>query len=155
VTIVAAIRTSKGTFIGSDSLASNGELCATTPTPKVHRVHDYLIGFAGSWRAGQQCVAQAQRLNKPTLRDIIDFETSETDWNLLIVENHRLWEVSSDRGLIEAEDYLAIGSGASVCLGALAMVSSRGLRPADLEAALTVTSWHTTTVAGPFHILEL
>jgi len=118
-----------------------------------------LLGFAGSWRAGQQFMEHTSRLANPTLRQILDCDTPETDWNLLVVEGSRIYEVSADKGVVEALSiegyaYAAIGSGASVALGALGYAAPRLDRQA-LRRALMVTAEHTTTVAGPFHVIEL
>ena len=72
MTIVAAISTPAGAVIGSDSLAAVGELCAPTASPKIARYGNILIGFAGSWRAGQQFLEHTARLSNPTLRQILE-----------------------------------------------------------------------------------
>lgn len=159
MTVIAAISTPTGATIGSDSLAAVGDLCAPSATPKIARYGNVLLGFAGSWRAGQQFMEHTRRLANPTLRQILECETAETDWNLLIVEGLRIYEVSADKGVVEALSvegyaYSAIGSGASVCLGALGFAAPR-LDRASLRRALMVTAEHTTTVAGPFHTIEL
>jgi len=159
MTIVAAISTPAGAVIGSDSLAAVGELCAPTASPKIARYGNILIGFAGSWRAGQQFLEHTARLSNPTLRQILELETQETDWNLLVVEGSRIFEVSADKGVVEALNvegfsYGAIGSGASIALGALGFAFPR-LDRGTLRRVLGVTAEHTTTVAGPFHLIEL
>ena len=159
VTVICAISTPLGSAIGSDSLAAVGDLCAPSSSPKIAKYGNVLLGFAGSWRAGQQFMEHTSRLANPTLRQILDCDTPETDWNLLVVEGSRIYEVSADKGVVEALSiegytYAAIGSGASVCLGALGYAAPRLDRQA-LRRALMVTAEHTTTVAGPFHTLEL
>jgi len=159
VTVVAAISTPMGAAIGSDSMAAFGDLCAPSASPKIARFGNLLVGFAGSWRAGQQFMEHASRLSNPTLRQLMECETTETDWNLLVVEGSRIYEVSSDKGIVEAlglegYTYAAIGSGAAVCLGALGFATPR-LDRGSLKRALMVTAEHTTTVGAPFHIIEL
>jgi len=159
VTVVAAISTPFGSAIGSDSMAASGDLCAPSASPKIGKFGNVLLGFAGSWRAGQQFFEHTSRLYNPTLRQILDCETPETDWNLLVVEGTRIYEVSADKGVVEALNiegyaYSAIGSGAPVCLGALAYASPKLDRQA-LKRALYVTAEHTTTVGAPFHVVEL
>jgi len=159
MTIVAAISTPAGSMIGSDSLAAVGDLCAPSATPKIAKFGNLLIGFAGSWRAGQQFIDYTSRLATPTLRQILECDTAETDWNLLVVEGGRIYEISADKGVVEALPvegvaYGAIGSGASVCLGALGYAAPR-LDQSALRRALMVTAEHTTTVAGPFHVIKL
>jgi len=159
VTVICAISTPLGSAIGSDSLAAVGDLCAPSSSPKIAKYGNVLLGFAGSWRAGQQFMEHTSRLANPTLRQILDCDTPETDWNLLVVEGSRIYEVSADKGVVEALSiegyaYAAIGSGASVCLGALGYAAPRLDRQA-LRRALMVTAEHTTTVAGPFHVIEL
>lgn len=159
MTVVAAISTPVGSAIGSDSLAAFGDLCAPSASPKIARFGNVLLGFAGSWRAGQQFFDHTSRLANPTLRQVMDCEVTETDWNLLVVEGSRIYEVSADKGVVEAlglegYTYAAIGSGAAVCLGALGYATPR-LDRSSLKRALMVTAEHTTTVAPPFHIIEL
>jgi len=159
VTVICAISTPLGSAIGSDSLAAVGDLCAPSSSPKIAKYGNVLLGFAGSWRAGQQFMEHTSRLANPTLRQILDCDTPETDWNLLVVEGSRIYEVSADKGVVEALSiegyaYAAIGSGASVALGALGYAAPRLDRQA-LRRALMVTAEHTTTVAGPFHVIEL
>ena len=159
MTVICAISTPLGSAIGSDSLAAVGDLCAPSSSPKIAKYGNVLLGFAGSWRAGQQFMEHTSRLANPTLRQILDCDTPETDWNLLVVEGSRIYEVSADKGVVEALSiegyaYAAIGSGASVALGALGYAAPRLDRQA-LRRALMVTAEHTTTVAGPFHVVEL
>ena len=159
MTVICAISTPLGSAIGSDSLAAVGDLCAPSSSPKIAKYGNVLLGFAGSWRAGQQFMEHTSRLANPTLRQILDCDTPETDWNLLVVEGSRIYEVSADKGVVEALSiegyaYAAIGSGASVALGALGYAAPRLDRQA-LRRALMVTAEHTTTVAGPFHVIEL
>ena len=159
VTVICAISTPLGSAIGSDSLAAVGDLCAPSSSPKIAKYGNVLLGFAGSWRAGQQFMEHTSRLANPTLRQILDCDTPETYWNLLVVEGSRIYEVSADKGVVEALSiegyaYAAIGSGASVALGALGYAAPRLDRQA-LRRALMVTAEHTTTVAGPFHVIEL
>ena len=156
MTVVAAIVTPGESFIGSDSLAAAGELCAPSASPKIAKFGTMLVGFAGSWRAGQQFFDHCAILAHPTLRQALEFETTETDWNFLVVENSRIFEVASDRSVIEATtdegySYGAIGSGAPVALGALGF--NYTFDRSDLLRALEVSGLHTTNVGGPYRII--
>ena len=159
MTIVAGIVTPEGAWIGSDSLAAVGELCASTASPKIGRFGNILIGFAGSWRAGQVFLEHTAKLSNPTLRQILEADAPVDDWNLLVIEGSRIYEVSADKGVVEAINqygysYAAIGSGSSVCLGALGYASD-SLSERALRRALVVTAEHTTNVGGPFSVLRL
>ena len=156
MTVVAAIVTPSESFIGSDSLAAIGELCAPSSSPKIAKFGTMLAGFAGSWRAGQQFFDYCSMLSHPTLKQALEFETTETDWNLLVVENGRIFEVASDRSVIEATtdegySYGAIGTGAPVALGALGF--NYTFDRSDLLRALEVAGLHTTNVGGPYRII--
>lgn len=158
MTVVCAIVTPQGAWIGADCLASDDDLASTTSSPKVARFGNLLMGFAGSWRAGQQFFRAAGKNANPTLEQLLDHvETDDKEWSLLVVENGRLFEVNGDRGIIEARKvkgyaYGAIGTGASVALGAL--YASHDDESA-LMMALEAAQEHTPNVRGPFAILTL
>jgi len=159
MTIVAGIVTPTGCYIGSDSMSSDGDLYTVSATPKIMRVGDTLIGFAGSWRAGQQFFDHVRKNETMTLEQMVDFETTETDFNLLVIKDREVYEVSQDRALIKSVKtrgvaYAAIGSGSAVCLGALAYARPK-LDKVALRRALTVTAQHVTTVCAPMTVMSV
>jgi hypothetical protein len=157
-------------WIGGDSLSSNDDgLASLAMTPKVARFGDLLLGFAGSWRAGSQFFAVAAKSHLPSLAQLLDSvrldEETKGEWELLAIERTssgvRLYEVNSDRGVIETRPnrdgvtYGAIGSGGAVCLGALAVSTSEDPDEGALMMALEATEKHCTTVRSPFLIVSL
>jgi len=158
VTVVAAITTSQGSWIGSDSMSSGDGICTASASPKVAKFGNLMVGFAGNWRVGQQLLEHCSRLSAPTLRQVLELDLPDTDWGqFLVVENQRIYEINPDKGVIEAlsdEDgaYMAIGSGAPVCLGALGIMRG-SLNREVLKRAMVVTAEHCTTVGGPFTVI--
>lgn len=161
MTVVAALVTPQGAWMGADSLASNDNVCATTATPKIARFGDLLIGYAGSFRAGQQFFKVAQKIAQPTLEGLLGaVKADDQDWNLLVIEHGRIYEVMSDLAVIEArkEDgvsYSAIGDGQAVALGALYIEAEPSSDESSLMRCLEASAEHTTTVRKPFLILGL
>jgi ATP-dependent protease HslVU (ClpYQ) peptidase subunit len=158
MTVVAAIVSPTGAWMGADSLASDEELASTTSSPKIARFGNLLLGFAGSWRAGQQFLKAAGKNANPTLDQLLDnVETDDKEWSLLVIEQGKIYEVNGDRGIIEARKvkgyaYGAIGTGASAALGAL---YANHTDESDLMIALEAAQEHTTNVRGPFTVLSL
>ena len=174
VTVVAGLVVPNGrgwsAWIGGDSLSSNEDgLASLAMTPKVARFGDLLLGFAGSWRAGSQFFAVAARAHLPSLAQLLESvkldEETKGEWELLAIERTgsgvRLYEVNSDRGVVETRPsregvtYGAIGSGGAVCLGALAVSTSEDPDEGALMMALEATEKHSTTVRSPFLIVSL
>ena len=114
------------------------------------------MGFAGSWRAGQQFFKAAGAAYRPTLEQLLEaVDPDDKEWQLLAIEDGRLFEVQSDKGIIEARKdhgyaYGAIGTGASVALGALYVSHDD---EGSLMQALSAAQEHSTRVRGPFTII--
>lgn len=53
MTSIVAISTPKGVYLGGDLAGSNGHTIGTTTQSKVCAKEDFLIGYTGSFRAGQ------------------------------------------------------------------------------------------------------
>jgi ATP-dependent protease HslVU (ClpYQ) peptidase subunit len=159
VTVVAALVTLDGAWMGADSLASDGDLCSTTATPKVGRFGNILMGYAGSFHIGQKFWKVAAKAHQPTMEQVLEsVKTDEKDWSLLFVENGRIFEVSDDYSVIEARKssdgsiYGSIGSGAAVALGSLYTSNED---ESALMRALEASQEHCTAVRGPFLIVSL
>jgi ATP-dependent protease HslVU (ClpYQ) peptidase subunit len=133
-------------------------MATLTATPKVGRFGNLLIGYAGSFKVGQQFFRAASRLQSPTMEALLGHVTTdEKDWALLIIENKRIFEVDETFAVIEAYkengySYGAIGSGAHPALGAL-NVSAED--ESALMRALEASEAHTTSVRKPFTIVSL
>ena len=158
MTVVAALVTPEGSWLGGDSLASDGDVASLTATPKVGKFGNLLIGFAGSFAVGQLFFKAAAKYQTPTMEVLMNsVQTEEKDWSLLFVENGRIFEVGDDLSIIEAIkikgiSYGAIGSGAQPALGALSVSSED---EGSLMRALEAAEAHTTNVRKPFRIVSL
>lgn len=148
--------------MGADSLASDGDLCVTTSTPKAGRYGKLLMGYSGSFRVGQQFMKVAAKANYPTMEQLLESVKPETsdEWSLLFVENGRIFEVSEDFSVVESKKqggvaYGAIGSGAGVALGALYVESSELPDEGSLMRCLEASAEHTNSVREPFEIYRL
>ena len=163
VTVVAGLITPDGCWIGADSLSSTDDgLASLSATPKVARFGNLLIGFSGSWKAGQLFFAVAGKAHNPTLEQLLESvklpDDVKDEWELLAIERGHLYEINSDRGMIEARKdsdgycYGAVGSGAAPALGSLFTDHED---EGSLYQALEASAMHTTNVRSPFLIIGL
>ena len=169
MTVVAALVVpgkDGGAWIGSDCLSSDDTgLASRSSTPKVGRYGELLLGFAGSWRAGYLWHKAASSAYSPSLDQLLDAvklgEDLKDDWSLLAIERGTIYEINADKGSIAARpnadgvSYGAIGSGASVALGALYVSTSERPDESSLIRALEAAEEHCTSVRSPFNILTL
>lgn len=160
MTVVAALVTPKGSWMGADSLASDGQgVAVTSATPKCARFGGLLLGVAGSWGVWEQVSRWAQSQDNPTVDGLVKgFHPRGTgsQWELLAIEKGQVYEIASGRGVFrqavrQGTSYSAIGSGAHAALGAL-YVGHRGRN--DLLLALEAACAHTTTCRAPLYIVE-
>jgi len=161
VTVVAGLVTPDGCWIGGDSLSSTEDgLASLTATPKVGRFGNLLLGYAGSFKIGQMYFKLAGKAHNPTLEQLLESvklpDDLKDDWELLAIENGRLYEISSNSGAIEARRdsegycYGAIGSGAAPALGSLYTDHED---EGSLYQALEAAAMHTTNVRSPFLVI--
>jgi len=158
MTVCAALITSEGVWLGADSLAADESLASLSATPKVGRFGDLLIGFAGSWKAGEQMFDLASKAHMPTMRQLLDnFQTEAKDYSFLFIEDGKIYEVDDELAAVcvleqEGVAYGAIGSGAPVALGSLFVCHDD---ESALMQALEAAEAHVPTVRGPFRIVSL
>lgn len=158
MTVVAALLTPKGAWMGCDTLSSNDDTCTTMATAKVGKFGDKLLGFAGSWE-GARILEIAKRYPDLPLTDILfkagRFE--DDDLMLLCIERSKLFLILSARTVIEQAKkdgiaYGAIGSGDAVALGSL---YAYGVNRDGMVVALKAAAFHTPHVRAPFKIIAL
>ena len=121
MTVVAGLVTPDGCWIGGDSLSSTEDgLASLTATPKVGRFGNLLLGYAGSFKIGQMYFKLAGKAHNPTLEQLLESvklpDDLKDDWELLAIENGRLYEISSNSGAIEARR-----DSEGYCYGAIAI----------------------------------
>lgn len=176
MTCVAGIARASQVWIGADSAASTDDLIATR-TPKVFRLGELLVGFAGGYRAAQvlrfgiELPEHDPRLSSVEWLSTIFVDAlrsahrrsgvmrSEAGLDLnttafLIGYRGGLYDLDGEYAVTEVSDYAAIGDGAAVALGSLA-TTPRILKPVRrLELALAASEKHCPSVRGPFLILK-
>tara|TARA_Y100000310_G_scaffold307018_1_gene348680 strand:- start:2092 stop:2664 length:573 start_codon:yes stop_codon:yes gene_type:complete len=129
-------------YIGADSLGSNGITKTVRKDKKVFQKNDMLIGFSGSYRMGQIIQYKFVMPEHPKEMDVdtymrsifidtmIDCLTENGHTKIIdnerfgasfiIAYKNRMFEIDEDYHVGESvEDYIAIGSGAEVALGAI------------------------------------
>lgn len=158
MTIVTALVTPKGAWLGADSLASDDELRVTSSSPKVAKFRNFLLGFSGGYGAGQAIFEMAKA--NPTLtlpRFVKAIKVKESGWSLLAVDYQGVYEINADRGMVKMQktrgySYGVTGSGSGVALGSLyADHSDQG----SLLRAMKAAAAHTNHVRGPYKVISL
>ena len=158
MTIVAALSTPGGMWIGADSLASNTEIRVESATPKVYRCQNFLFGYAGSYRLGRSLLELTRADPDMTVKDLAGARSLPgRDWEALLVDRTGIYELVPGGGLIKVKAkngyaYDAIGSGTGPALGSL--YSWHDGRDA-LVSALHAAESHTNRVRRPFKIVSL
>ena len=162
MTVIAGMVSPSGWhYIASDSAASTSDLYSLTATPKVLRVDKTLVGFAGDFRAGAKAFRLLERAT--TQRSLVHYlegiwrkeDYAETEF--LFVENGRVYEITQDGAVLEAvkhDDgtcYGAIGSGASVALGAL---FTERIDLNSVLNAIKASAAHSPSIRLPAVVLE-
>lgn len=155
MTVVAALVSRVGAWMGADSLSSDDTTCTLVDTPKVGWFGDKLIGYAGSWD-GQRVLEIAARNPELSYAEILFRSgTLDKDITLLCVENGRIIFSQNDKEMLVRRrrfgvSYDAIGSGAPHALGSL-YASHTGEH--SLRLALRAAAEHNPFVRAPFRVV--
>lgn len=156
MTCIVGIAHGGRVFMGGDSAASVDGAIDVRLNRKVFRNGDYIIGFTGSFRVGQQLqyatlppvegepLAHIVNAVVPLLAKLAGKETDE----ILIGYAGRLFKVSSDYSVAEYESYTAAGQGEPYALGRLH--GSLGAPEQRVVAALAAAEAHCAAVRAPF-----
>lgn len=165
--------------LASDSAGVSGYSISYRRDPKVFVNGPYVIGFAGSFRAGQLLNCSIDLLAPPKKADLYDFlvgsfvdalretlseggalrrcnEVEELAANFLIGIQGRLFEIEPDFQVAEYLDgYAAIGCGDDLARGSLHTTRVMGMTPRSrLVAALDAAAYHSAGVSGPYTFAE-
>lgn len=174
MTCVAGVVRSGRVWIGADSAATTDDLVALRQ-PKVFQVGGLTVGFAGSYRAAQVLrfgiefppdtaadplewlstafvdVLRAAHRRAGAMRLESGLDACTTAF--LVGYRGGLYDLDGEYAVTEVRDYAAVGAGASLAMGVLAVTSR--MRPARrVELALQTAEKHCPSVRGPFLILE-
>ncbi|MGH9917935.1 MAG: hypothetical protein ACRD6W_03545 [Nitrososphaerales archaeon] len=161
MTIVAAIVTPEGAWMGADSLSSTDDFCIVTSNPKIAKVGQRLIGFAGSWSAGHAMVRHAKANRGFSLSDLLEsFDGSGAEGHFLVLDNREIFEIQDEKFVVRIPSrggycYNAIGAGAAQACGAMFVARELGVSGPDaLRFALKAAEAHSPHCRRPFRILE-
>lgn len=179
MTAIAALVSRDGTvWMGGDSATSLGDNVRHDRDPKVARVGEMLVGYAGSGRAGQVLLHHFKPPERKSGLTDLQYLSGPFVKKLrkLFEDHHEARDVESGDGIhvlvgyrgavyiFDAGDglsatslnYDAIGSGSDVALGALYATAKIAMRPEKrLRLALEAAAEFKTGVAPPFVILSL
>lgn len=173
MTVIVAIETSQGVWMGGDRLASDDVSGSILDAPKVFTNGPLLIGVAGSLRMDgllRYCldgvhadgVSDLDRWAVKTLAPAIRATLTDGGINpnvdlpglALFAIAGRVYELESNCALIRSTtgEY-AIGSGRHVAYGSLHSTRAWSSPEARVAAALAAAAEHVTTCAGPFDVV--
>ena len=167
-------------YIGADSAATelSGYNSRPTVIPKVFSRDNYVVGFSGSFRAGQilrhhlDLPPIPEKLQKHAFQpkiaeeffvkffiesvkhafSVYGFENTDDDACFFLVGvGGTLVTIESDFQVGIYDDYASVGTGSAYALGSL--YSTPGREPEQrINLALEAASMYNATVAPPFHI---
>ena len=157
-------------YMGADSCAtSNSGERRTRKDAKIFAVNDYLFGFCGSPRVGQQIQnswepPKEKRFLADSLRTVLAqggclsaFEdgTDSCNAQIIVAHNGEVIEIGPDFQTAEyTEVYNSIGDGRPYALGSLYSTENTDLSPEErIKEALMCATYFTATVRGPFLIV--
>ncbi len=175
MTCVIGYHTDSGTWIGADSAGTDGWGSQTIRADtKVFSHHGMTMGFSGSFRMGQLLRFEFIPSEHPEGMDDYEYmvrhfvndvrkvlkrggfthvkNNVEIGGEFLVAYRNGLYCVEEDFQVgINTRDYAAIGSGATVASGAMAILVQDGAEPSKaIRRALKVASEQDAFVAPPF-----
>lgn len=185
MTCVAGVIADGEVWLGADSHGGNGEdWMQHVVNPKVGRWGDRAIfGFTTSWRFGDLLTYEFELPEHPEGRDALEFMVRDvvpalqevfvkggyvrkdnerlSAGNMLIGYQGRLFEIQDEFAVLESLRYNAVGSGATVAMGAMAVLT-RWLEPPMsmgpneiIGRALQAAETHVPGIKGPHRIERL
>ncbi len=174
VTCTVAYREGDVVFVGSDSAASNDNFSLSRNDRKVFRIGQYVIGFSGSFRAGQvlnYCFSPSEmegdpkshmiKVFIPEMKDALicgGFDLSkEIESSFIVAIRNNIFEIEADfQCSTPMNHYAAIGSGSSFAMGAFFACGINGIKDykRNITAALRAASKFSGSVKPPFYCLK-
>lgn len=172
------------TYIGSDSLGSNGYSGKVYKGGKVFHIdnkNDIISGYTSSYRMGQllkhssglfdklslieNSVNERYMVNNfiPRIQDLFKSGGYQTDKSgqkgggvFLLGFKDRLYKIQEDYSVLETDDeYDACGSGEDFALGALSAIKDLKLNPKErMRIALNAASKFSVGVSPPFYMVN-
>lgn len=165
MTVIAGIAHQGNVYLGGDRGASDGDSIIAMTTPKICKVGDFIMGYAGSGGLGQiikhlECWNRHPKNAERFLRNdfVEEFQTArakiggkdEEEATLLIGYKGILWEIDTSDYACFPFGYSAIGSGGPIALGSLHSSQLSAMAPdLRLELAINAAITHNPGCLGP------
>ncbi len=165
MTVIAGIASEGNVYLSGDRGASDGDSILSMTTPKICKVGDFIIGYAGSGGLGQivkhlECWTRHPKNAERFLRNdfVEEFKTArekiggkdEEEASLLIGYKGTLWEIDTSDYFCCPFTYTAIGSGGPIALGSLHTTLNSPISPKErLELAINAAITHNPGCKGP------
>lgn len=177
MTCIVAIETRSGVVMGSDSFVGAGKYGAdVTAAPKIFQRGGWLCGVAGSTRVAnllehtlkwpraspsateRDAIVAVRAMTKLLAKDEFCVENEDGRNSLysevIIAAGGRAYVVGGDLSVHRsAHGYIAVGCGAPIALGALAVLPATMPARERAMLALDAAARHSSGVRGPFHLL--
>ena len=169
MTVIAGIAAEGVVYLSGDRGASDGDSILSMTTPKIFKVNDWVMGYAGSGGLGQilkhmECWNRHPKNAERFLRNdfVEEYKTArekfggkdEEEASLLIGYKGVLYEMeTSDYGVYPFA-YTSIGSGGPIALGSLHSTENTAFLPAmRVEKAVEAAIAHSPSCLGPIDTL--
>ena len=174
MTCIAVLRTDDKIYMAGDRGASDDDVIMSLSTPKIWRVGEYLIGYAGTMDGER--IRHNFSPPPPDLKDLDKFmhtrfikslrnfytdwwvDTSkDSDFGMIICVGDRIYEHSAiDMSLSTfTSDYIAMGSGASYALGYLHATEKIKDGRKRVMGAVSSAIKFSPTCVGPIDVLSV
>ena len=170
MTVIAGIAAEGVVYLSGDRGASDGDSILSMTTPKIIKVNDWVMGYAGSGGLGQilkhmECWNRHPKNAERFLRNdfVEEYKAlrekiggkDEEEASLLIGYKGILYEMETSDYGVYPFDYTAIGSGGPIALGSLHASYTYGYT-AEQRTILAVESAiaHSPTCLGPIDTLS-
>lgn len=173
MTCIVGIETDSGVIMGADSCGSDENYHDTYKNPKLFKVGDLLIGWAGPYRMGQIVEYHFQEPARSTEWSDFDYivkgvvvglmatlvehghNIEDEPGRLLVGYNGKLYMIDTGFAALScAENYAAIGAGEMVAKGVMFAMRKHKSPKEAVRAALEAAERYCIGVRGPFTILS-
>ena len=176
MTVIVALKENGVVYMGGDSAGTSEHRISVRKDAKVKKIGNILIGFSGSFRAGQiisrdfKCPTRGKKqslqafMSTTFINSFLD-SLADNDYipphdntgvDILIAIEGKIFSILSDCQIEEVySHYNAIGSGADSALGALYATNKLGIPPITrVKLCLSASAQFCNQVRRPFHIIH-
>ncbi|TPN04513.1 hypothetical protein [Mesorhizobium sp. B2-1-2] len=162
MTCIVAIVHQGAVFVGGDSAASDGVAVETRRNAKVFQNGDYLFGYTGSIRVGQQLEYSESLVPLPQGADLVrhlvvhlvpllrQIAGKEGIDELIVAHGDRLCKIDTEYAVADYPEHAAAGSGEPWAIGNL--FDSQGTPETRICRALAAAEANCSGVRAPFTV---